>query len=125
MEILLTSCAEAFRLLFSGDPDTWEIVAISFRVSTLAILCAVPPALLIAFALAYGNFIGRRLLISVFNTFLSVPAVVIGFLAYGMGPLCGASFLGKPLRFMLTDLLDATVSGGLNAAVLALLWPAG
>ena len=75
MDILIASCVEAFRLLFSGDPDTWEIVAISFRVSTLAILCAVPPALLIAFALAYGNFVGRRLLISVFNTFLSVPAV--------------------------------------------------
>jgi hypothetical protein len=53
------------------------------------------------------------------------PALMIGFLAYGVGPLCGASFLGKPVRFMLTDLLDATVSAGLNAAVLALLWPAG
>ena len=78
MEVLLDSCIEAFRLLFSGDPDTWEIVGISFRVSTAAILCAVPPALLIAFALAYGNFFGRRFLISLFNTFLSVPAVVIG-----------------------------------------------
>jgi len=78
MDILLASCAEAFRLLFSGDPDIWEIIAISFRVSSLAILCAVPPALVIAFSLAYGNFFGRRFLILVFNTFLSVPAVVIG-----------------------------------------------
>ncbi|MCP3858227.1 MAG: hypothetical protein GY728_11980 [Phycisphaeraceae bacterium] len=54
-----------------------------------------------------------------------VPALVIGLLAYGVGPLCGASFLGKPLRFMLTDLFDATVSAGLNAIVLALLWPGG
>ena len=78
MEILLSSMAEAFRLLFSGNPEIWEIVGISFRVSTLAIAAAVPPALIIAFCLAYGNFPGRRFLISLFNTFLSVPAVVIG-----------------------------------------------
>ena len=62
----------------SGNPEIWEIVGISFRVSTTAIVTATPLALIIAFCLAYGNFIGRRLLISLFNTFLSVPAVVIG-----------------------------------------------
>lgn len=78
MDLLITSTVDAFSLLFSGDPEIWEIIGISFRVSTLAILAAVPPALVIAFVLAYGNFIGRRLLISLFNTFLSIPAVVIG-----------------------------------------------
>jgi tungstate transport system permease protein len=78
VEVLLASTAEAFRLLFSGNTEIWEIVGISFRVSTMAILAAVPPALIIAFCLAYGNFSGRRFLISLFNTFLSVPAVVIG-----------------------------------------------
>ncbi len=78
MDVLLDSTAEAFRLLFSGNPEIWEIVGISFRVSTMAILAAVPLALVIAFFLAYGSFPGRRFLISLFNTFLSVPAVVIG-----------------------------------------------
>ena len=44
----------------------------------MAILAAIPLALVIAFTLAYGNFFGRRFLISLFYTFLSVPAVVIG-----------------------------------------------
>ncbi len=78
MESLLSNTLDAFSLLLSGDGEIWEIVAISFRVSTIAIIAAAPPALIIAFALAYGNFVGRRLLISIFNTFLSVPAVVIG-----------------------------------------------
>lgn len=78
MEVLIASTAEAFRLLFSGNSEIWEIVGISFQVSTTAIIVAVPPALIIAFCLAYGNFPGRRFLISLFNTFLSVPAVVIG-----------------------------------------------
>ncbi len=78
MDLLVASTLEAFRLLFSGDPEIWEIVGISFRVSTLAIAAAIPPALAIAFCLAYGDFFGRRALISLFNTFLSIPAVVIG-----------------------------------------------
>ncbi len=78
MDLLLSSITEAFRLLFSGDGEIWRIVAISFSVSTSAIVAAVPPALAIAFALAYGRFPGRRLLISLFNTFLYIPAVVIG-----------------------------------------------
>jgi tungstate transport system permease protein len=78
MDILIASTLDAFKLLFSGDTEIWEIVAISFRTSTLAIVCAIPPALIIAFVLAYGNFPGRRFLISLFSTFLSVPAVVIG-----------------------------------------------
>jgi tungstate transport system permease protein len=78
MDILLSSTIEAFRLLFSGNAEIWEIVGISFRVSSLAILAAVPFALMIAFCLAYGNFPGRRFLISLFNTFLAVPAVVVG-----------------------------------------------
>lgn len=82
MDVLIESTLEAFRLLFSGDSDVWEIVAISFRVSSTAILLAIPPALIIAFFLAYGQFWGRRILISLFNTFLSVPAVVIGLTLY-------------------------------------------
>ncbi|MDJ0778958.1 MAG: ABC transporter permease [Gammaproteobacteria bacterium] len=78
MDLLLSSIADAFRLLFSGDAEVWRIVAISFSVSTTAILAAVPPALAIAFVLAYASFPGRRLLISLFNTFLYIPAVVIG-----------------------------------------------
>ncbi len=78
MDVLFTSTRDAFWLLLSGNTEIWEIVGISFRVSTTAILAAAPPALITAFFLAYGRFPGRRLLISIFNTFLSVPAVVIG-----------------------------------------------
>ena len=70
MDVLISSTLEAFRLLLSGDNDIWEIIGISFQVSSLAILFAIPPALIIAFVLAYGNFFGRRFLIALFSTFL-------------------------------------------------------
>ncbi len=69
---------DALKLLLTGDGATWTIIGISFRVSTLAILSAVPPALLMAFALAHFRFPGRKLLISVFSALMSVPAVVVG-----------------------------------------------
>ena len=73
---------EAMTLLFSGDPGLWEIIGISFKTSLSAILIASPIALLIAFALALGRFPGRRLLITLSNTLLSVPAVVVGLTLY-------------------------------------------
>ena len=82
MESLLTTILEAITLLFSGDAELWNIIAISFRISTTAIIIAMIPAVLIGFTLAYTSFPGRRLLISIFNTLLAVPAVVVGLTLY-------------------------------------------
>ncbi len=73
---------QAIQLLISGDPDLWEIILISFRVSLIAIALATPPAILMAFLLAFGNFPGRRLLIAITNTALAIPAVVVGLTLY-------------------------------------------
>lgn len=90
MTILATS-HEAIQLLFSGDTALWSIVGVSFSVSLFAMAVVLLPALLLAFALAYGSFPGRWLLLSIINTLQSVPTVVIGLLLYMMlsrsGPL--------------------------------------
>ncbi len=82
MEPLTDATTSALVLLFSGNADLWEIIGISFRVSFVAILTATPPALVAAFALAHLRFPGRRLLISINSTLLSVPAVVVGLTLY-------------------------------------------
>ncbi len=81
-EDLLRTVNRALQLLATGDPGLWRIVAISFSVSLRAILITTPAALLIAFALAYAHFPGRRVLVSTFHTLQAVPAVVIGLLVY-------------------------------------------
>jgi tungstate transport system permease protein len=73
---------QAVQLLFSGDMALWGIVGVSFSVSLLAISIVLIPALVIGFALAYGKFPGRWLILSLFNTFQSIPTVVIGLLLY-------------------------------------------
>ncbi|WP_424946192.1 ABC transporter permease [Candidatus Spongiihabitans sp.] len=82
MQSLASTTIDALSLLFSGDVALWEIIGISFRVSCTAILITSPFALGVAFILAYFNFIGRRLLISIFSTLLAFPAVVVGLVVY-------------------------------------------
>jgi len=82
MYSLWDSTQQALSLLFSGDAALWEIVGISFSVSLRAILISTPLALITAFLLAYVRFPGRQLLLSTFNTLLSVPVVVVGLTLY-------------------------------------------
>lgn len=82
MESLHEATSQAVLLLLRGDAELWKIIGISFRVSTSAIAIAIPPALLVSFWLAHLEFRGRRLLISVFGTLLSLPAVVVGLTVY-------------------------------------------
>ena len=91
MEEINEAARLALDLLLQRDPALLEIIAVSFRVSSIALGAAVPPALFCAFVLAYGRFPGRRLCIALFHTLLATPAVVIGLLVYLMlarqGPL--------------------------------------
>lgn len=82
---------DALALLVSFDKELWEIVAVSFSVSLSAISLVLIPATLSAFLLAYCDFRGKWLLLSIVNTLQAIPTVVIGLLLYMMlsrsGPL--------------------------------------
>lgn len=82
MNDLSQATINAFQLLISGNSDIWEIISLSFGVSFSAILIATPLALVIAFFLAFFQFPLRRACIALFNTFMSVPAVIIGLTLY-------------------------------------------
>ncbi|MCP4285150.1 MAG: ABC transporter permease subunit [Gammaproteobacteria bacterium] len=106
METLNEATQQALYLLFTGDKELWSIIGISFTVSLRAILIAAPVALFCAFGLAYVKFPGRRLLISLFNTALSIPAVVVGLTLYMLLSRVGP--LGD-LRLLFTQ--DAMIIG--------------
>ncbi len=82
MQELAEANRQALALLFTGNPELWTIVGISFSVSLRAILIAAPVALVVAFLLAHMRFRGRRLLVSAFNTLMALPAVVVGLTVY-------------------------------------------
>ncbi len=79
---LTQTTIDALLLLVTGNSDLWSVIRVSFSTTLKAIVIAVPPAFLIGFLLSIGRFPGRWMLISLFNTLLGVPTVIIGLLLY-------------------------------------------
>jgi len=102
---LLEPMREAFRLLFSGDPDLWRIIWVSFYCSTLAILLIGPPAVALGFLIAKVDFPGRRVLVILIQALLSFPTVVVGLTLYMLlsrqGPLGLLQLLFTPQAMIL------------------------
>ncbi|MBD3609424.1 MAG: ABC transporter permease [Gammaproteobacteria bacterium] len=79
---LSETTSAAILLLLSGNEALWEIISISFSVSLRAILYVTPFALILAYIFSYFRIPGKRVLLSIFNTMLAIPAVVIGLTLY-------------------------------------------
>jgi tungstate transport system permease protein len=82
MEFFVDSLLSALWLLWSLDPQLTEIIAVSLKVSfastVIASIIGIPAGLLITFR----EFWGRHLLITVLNTLLALPTVVVGLFVY-------------------------------------------
>ena len=91
MDSLLIATIDAFKLLISFDPELWQIIWVSYSVSIRAIIIAAPLAIITAYILAFHQFAFRRTLILLLETWLALPAVVVGLTLYMLlsrsGPL--------------------------------------
>ncbi|PWJ19242.1 molybdate ABC transporter permease subunit [Jannaschia seohaensis] len=98
-------------------PEAWDALALSLRVSLVATVAALPPALWVAHLLARGRFRGRWLLDAAVHLPLVLPPVVTGYalllLFSRSGPL-GAVLepLGLGLAFRWTG---AALAAGIMA----------
>lgn len=61
------------------SPEEWEAIALSLKVSFWAMVASFPFGLLVAFALARGNFWGKALLNGIVHVPLVLPPVVTGY----------------------------------------------
>lgn len=82
MDFFIESFAAALRLVASQDPELLAIIAVSLSVSGLATLGAALVGVPAGFLIAYGRFTGKRLVITLLNTLLALPTVVIGLFVY-------------------------------------------
>jgi len=82
VESLSSTTLEAIQLLLSGNAELWSLIGISFSTTFKAILIATPAAFILGYLLSSTRFPGRWALISLFNSLLSVPTVVVGLLLY-------------------------------------------
>jgi len=60
-------------------PEEWQAVALSLRVALWATLCALPPGIFVAYALARWRFPGHALLNGLVHLPLILPPVVTGY----------------------------------------------
>ncbi|MFP4128656.1 MAG: ABC transporter permease [Desulfonatronovibrio sp.] len=82
MDFLANSLGEALAMIWSLDQELYFIVYISLYVSFLSTLAAAILGVPLGFAIAVKDFRGKRGVITLLNTLLALPTVVIGLLVY-------------------------------------------
>lgn len=82
MDLIFDSLHQAFLLLISLDSELLQIVGVSLSVSTFSTLFAAIIGLPCGFLIAFKSFAGKRLVITILNTLLALPTVVIGLVVY-------------------------------------------
>lgn len=102
----------AFALVFSADPDLYEIVGLSLYVSLTATLLACALGLPLGALLATTRFPGRGAALVVVNALMGLPPVVVGLFVYlylsRSGPLGFLGLLYTPTAMILAQTLLIT-----------------
>ena len=82
MTTFTDTAATALQLLTDLDPLLWSIVGRSLWVSVLATAVACSLGVVLGAWLGVARFVGRDVLLTVLNTLLALPSVVVGLLVY-------------------------------------------
>ena len=123
MGLVLEGIAQAFGLLLAGDPEVWSITLLSLRISGTATLLSLVVGIPLGTVLALARFPARSLVISVVNTGMGLPPVVVGLfvtvLLWRSGPLGALELLYTPTAIVIAQLVIAApiVTGLTLAAV--------
>ncbi|MGD2124836.1 MAG: ABC transporter permease [Desulfobacteraceae bacterium] len=82
MSFLTDSFLSAILLLWSLDPELYFIIYVSLKVSLSSTLIASLLGVPTGFFIALKEFRGKRAVITVLNSLLALPTVVVGLLVY-------------------------------------------
>lgn len=121
MEFVIEGIRRAVALLASADSEVLGIALLTFKVAVVATIAACALGLPLGFVLATRRFWGRRIALTVVNTALAFPTVVVGLLIYGLlsrqGPLGNLGWLYTWQAIVVADtLLAFPIAAALSAA---------
>jgi tungstate transport system permease protein len=110
------------------DSEVFQITVLSLQVSTLATLISLLIGLPFGTWLALGNFRGRSMILSIINTGMALPPVVVGLVVamslWRSGPLGDLRLIYTPWAIVIAQtVIAAPVVTGLTAAALEALDP--
>ena len=105
MEYILEGFKQALHLIVTCNKDVFGAVFISLRVSSAAIFLASLVGMPLGFWIAVSDFRLRKLVITLLNTLMSLPTVVVGLTVYSMlsrrGPLGCLNLLYTPTAMII------------------------
>ena len=112
MELILEGIKKAFELIVSLDPEVLGITLLSLQVSGLATFISLVIGVSAGTAVALANFRGRKFIISLINTGMGLPPVVVGLFVTIMiwrnGPFGFLEILYTPSAMIIAQSIIAT-----------------
>ena len=123
MGLIWEGVRKAVQLLWTLDPEVLGITLLSLKVSILATAVSLVIGASAGMALALTRFPGKRLLISLINTGMGLPPVVVGLfvtiLLWRNGPLGFLEILYTPSAIILAQTVIATpIIAGITLAAI-------
>jgi tungstate transport system permease protein len=111
VELIGQGILQAVRLLLSGDAEVWSVTWLSLRISATATLLSLVLGIPLGTALALSRFPGRGFVISLVNTGMGLPPVVVGLFVtivlWRNGALGFLELLYTPTAMILAQLVIA------------------
>ena len=112
MDLILEGFYTSLALIFSLDQEILAVTALSLKISCCATLISLLIGLPAGTLLALADFPGRRLVISMVNTGMGLPPVVVGLFVtiflWRNGPLGFLEILYTPAAMILAQTVIAT-----------------
>jgi len=112
VDIIIEGIKQAFILLFTLDPEVLGITWLSLNVSGTATFLSMFIGVSVGTAVALNQFPGKRLVVSLINTGMGLPPVVVGLFVtiflWRNGPLGFLEILYTPTAIVLAQTVIAT-----------------
>lgn len=111
MDLLIEGVKQAFLLLVHGDPEMIRVTALSLAVSVSATAVSLVLGILLGAVIGLTRFWGRRFFISLVNTGMGAPPVVVGLMVsiflWRSGPLGFLHILYTPEAMAIAQIIIA------------------
>jgi tungstate transport system permease protein len=123
LEFIWDGIQEALTLILGGDPEVWEITLLSLKISGMATGISLLIGLPTGTWLALKKFTGQGCFLSLINTGMAFPPVVIGLwvsiFLWRSGPLGDLGLIYTPTAIVFAQtIIAAPVVTGLTVAAL-------
>ena len=110
--IIIDGIKKAVLLIFTADREVFSIVLVSLRVSCTAIIFAIIIGVPLGFIIATRQFPGKRTVVTILNTLMALPTVVVGLTVYAFisrrGPLGMFGLLYTQTAMVIGQIILAT-----------------